>query len=64
MTSETILILGLGLNFIGTVITIMRSQLKTENRITKVETLVGILVREMKPKNMHFRTSDRTDFKL
>ncbi len=61
-TSELFLLGALVVNFLGTMMAIFRSQLKTESRITRVETLVSMLVREMKPKNVHLRAGDHADF--
>jgi hypothetical protein len=58
-TTEGIIILGLIINFLGTLFAIFRSQLKTENRITRVETLMSILVRETMPKDFHLRSGDK-----
>jgi len=37
---------GLALNFIGTIIAILRAQLKTENRLTHLETMVSVIMRD------------------
>ncbi len=61
MTStELIMVAGLVLNFVGTLIAIFRAQLKTENRLTHVETMVSVMIRKTMPQNYQARVGDNT----
>jgi len=63
-TNAVLIIAGLVINLLATVMAITRSSLRTESRITRVETLVSMLVREVKPKDVHLRSTDKDEFNL
>ncbi len=57
-TNEVVIVIGILINFVGTLFAIFRAQLKTENRLTKMETMVGMMVRECAPPNFKHRSGD------
>ncbi len=57
-TNELIMVGGLVINFAGTLIAISRARLKTESRLTHLETLMELMVRGNMPPGFRYRTTD------